>query len=354
MTPEAYSRGTLKAGDQLVISCKSGFLKEDSYNQVYLLNETGKLTRITANDSDSYLRVGWSPDSTKLMITEVYMWAAWLYLATGDDYNLQEITPDNRYMQGLVWDPHSRYLLCVEQQTMLVFTSLSPVIGYHLYDTQTDTYRSITLNMNQCRDYVWLKEENALLLAGDHNFPENMNLKKYNFDTGVTTPLQADYLQEVIRFKFSPDGSRIAFTRRERIGKRWREVLYTVLLDGSEHYQVTPLHKYNIDGKIIWSPDSKKLALTDITPDDYGDGYSLYVVDIDGNNKRHLFLLNEGEDGEGMTPPSPAWSSDSQQIAIASSLDEGSAVFVMNADGSDLRQVTEATGLIFEVAWKPR
>ncbi|HEX2622878.1 MAG TPA: hypothetical protein VHL11_22115, partial [Phototrophicaceae bacterium] len=280
-----YTVGTLKPGDQLAIAWNRGFLTDDSCDQIYLLDDTGKLRQITENDSYSHMTAVWSPDGRNLMVSETYSWANWVYLAGEDGSNLREITPDNGYMSALMWSPDSRYLLCLEPETHETNVIIASVrwLHYHLYDTTTDHYRLLNhLKLDWIIDYVWLRDENALLVAlGQRNEPGSMLLQKYHFDTDGMTTLNADYLRGITRLKFSPDGSQIAFTRQDKFNHRHREVLYAARLDGSNQRQLTQLHKYNVDGDLVWSPDGRKLALTDMKPDDYGYGYSLYVIDAD-------------------------------------------------------------------------
>lgn len=116
---------------------------------------------------------------------------------------------------------------------------------------------------------------------------------------------------------FSPDGKLIAFQSDNQI--------YVMNADGSGLHKLLtdfPLHSLAPS----WSPDGKRIA--------FGAETNLYIVDADGSNPARI-----GPDGAGLTRPS--WSSDGKQIAYQA--DTGShkrQVFVMNTDGSDVRQLT--------------
>lgn len=115
---------------------------------------------------------------------------------------------------------------------------------------------------------------------------------------------------------WSPEGTLIAFTSNRDGG--WN--IHVVNAGGGEPRKVTS------DGgwQASWSPDGKRIAFawrdTDIS-----------IINLDG--KGYTRLTDQG----GWNP---AWSSDGTRIAF----DKGGDIWVMNADGSDLRQLTRNLG----------
>ncbi|MBA3533584.1 MAG: PD40 domain-containing protein, partial [Ardenticatenales bacterium] len=75
--------------------------------------------------------------------------------------------------------------------------------------------------------------------------------------------------------------------------------------------------------------------------------YDLYLIDAEGSNRK---LLTQGSD---MTHLHPAWSPDGEQIAFTSTLSETMALYVMKADGTEIRQVTSETEGFTSPAWSP-
>jgi Tol biopolymer transport system component len=86
---------------------------------------------------------------------------------------------------------------------------------------------------------------------------------------------------------------------------------------------------------------------------DPGPRHAVYVMDPDGSNPREI-------DADGAQYLKPAWSPDGQRLAVVrverhgDRLDE--AIYVMNADGTDLTRV-HSTGLqvqsVLQLAWSP-
>jgi len=143
---------------------------------------------------------------------------------------------------------------------------------------------------------------------------------------------------------WSPDGRRIAFAQsRSAPGDNDYGMgdIYVMDADGSHIVQRTA----NVDlWSAAWSPDGRKLAVSD-----EGVYYSqIYIISPDADGSIPTVLATDAR--------SPAWSPDGQKIAyVHTSGDDGyHQVYLMNADGTDARAITESDGGgIFSVAWSP-
>jgi Tol biopolymer transport system component len=140
---------------------------------------------------------------------------------------------------------------------------------------------------------------------------------------------------------WSPNGKRIAFLSRRKPGN-WE--LFVMNADGSG--QRLLMRGVAPRSTPAWSPDGRMIAFDD------GAG-AVYVANADGSWRRRLVSRdtivssNGGSAGGG----APAWSPDGQKIAFVS----GSKVFVMNADGSAYRSLTQRLnmGRVPSLAWSP-
>ncbi|MDX1414866.1 MAG: hypothetical protein R3293_11795, partial [Candidatus Promineifilaceae bacterium] len=90
-----------------------------------------------------------------------------------------------------------------------------------------------------------------------------------------------------------------------------------------------------------WSPDGKTIALQ-LWID---NNYEIFLVDADGSNLRRL-TNNPDFDGQ------PAWSPDGKKIAFASSRNGAYAIYLMNADGSSQNQLS-TFALSLHPTWSP-
>ena len=119
--------------------------------------------------------------------------------------------------------------------------------------------------------------------------------------------------------------------------------VYVINADGSNPHRLTSGRGWQ--GPLSWSPDGKTIASV--------RGGDIYVMDTDGSNPRNLTNYEAGDQ-------EPAWSPDGKRIAFSSNRAGRISVqayamdiFVMNADGSDPRNLTESTTSDTSPAWSP-
>jgi len=142
-------------------------------------------------------------------------------------------------------------------------------------------------------------------------------------------------------------GRRIAFVSGRKV--------YVTNADGSEHRILTRAWPGRTPS-LAWSPDGRKLAfLRDGACGDFC--FKLSVVNSDGSGLRDLTSKLGAGKGPGAGPASdPAWSPDGRKIAFVR-LNAGpdrSPVYVVNADGSGLRNLTpKPVGVYANPAWSP-
>jgi Tol biopolymer transport system component len=137
---------------------------------------------------------------------------------------------------------------------------------------------------------------------------------------------------------WSPDGSRIVY-RDSRRGINRNDEIYVIDTDGLERRNLTrsPANEWSPS----WSPDGRLISF-----------YSgeLYIMRADGSHGHPLTNI-EGE--------YPAWSADGRRLAFMSARpdargrDPNYDVFVVDRDGSGLRQLTNWPGEDGWPAWSP-
>lgn len=175
--------------------------------------------------------------------------------------------------------------------------------------------------------------------------------------------------------EWSPDGSRLAFT--------YGGAIFTVTADGTELRQLT---SYSRNHRPSWSPDGEEVA--------HDSEGSLWIVKADGTERRRLgpevtiggaketswspvservayvlwtresenwqndiYTINvQGLDRSRLTSDraddsDPAYSPDGRLIAFSSNRNGRHNIWIMNADGTQARELTSAGGR--EPTWSP-
>lgn len=107
--------------------------------------------------------------------------------------------------------------------------------------------------------------------------------------------------------------------------------IYKINLQGDIELRLTkgPAGAINVEPSL--SPDGSKIAFSS----ERGGRPMIYVMDADGTNVKRLTF-------KGIYNSSPSWSPDGKKIAFAGQNDTNFDIYVMDADGSNIRKLTSA------------
>jgi TolB protein len=145
---------------------------------------------------------------------------------------------------------------------------------------------------------------------------------------------------------FSPDGALVAFSRgwgkvdEEKDAIQFSEV-YVMDARGRHPRRVTRLNKpYGGDsGRASWSPDGKRIVVTRQTPEAGSDIHALYIVSPSGRSSRRITPKSVRADD-------PDWSPDGDAILFRTvppvENTPGGELYTIHPDGSGMKQLTRS------------
>lgn len=199
--------------------------------------------------------------------------------------------------------------------------------------------RQLTDNPASDHSPVWSPDGTKIAFVSDREWNNDI----YVMNADGTNPVQlTDSFAEDLNPSWSPDGARIAFNS-DRDGL---PQIYVMDADGSHVVRVTNDRDWN--AAPVWSPDGKHIAYSSTQISEIlttGDMSSkIRVVDINGGTTKEL---------SGKDDSFPAWSPDGERIAFSSFRDGNLEIYVMDADGTAQKRLTDHPRKDCFPAWSP-
>ncbi len=237
-------------------------------------------------------------------------------------------------------------------------------IGYDNYtqifsmNADGSNLTSLTNNTNSSVSYynpTWSPDGNKIsYISNPNSGPPN-----YYFDIYTMNPdgsNKTSLVSAQLNFSYnspswSPDSTKLVFTRYVVNGNNLTAHIYSMNADGTNQVALTSGISYNFEP--VWSPDGSKIVYYYST--DSG-GVDIFMMDSNGNNKTNLTHFTDPTDITGLD-----WSPDSNKIAFSSIVFDSnynyisSEVYVMDNNGSNLTQVSTPTPAVFnhQPTWSP-
>ncbi|MBA3726283.1 MAG: PD40 domain-containing protein [Armatimonadetes bacterium] len=266
----------------------------------------------------------WSPDGKKIAFVAYRGHSQEIFVVNADGSGQTNLTNDSMTCNQPVWSPDGKKIV-------YVFNRYSQYSEIYVMNADGGVKTKLTNDKAQCSDPAWSPDGKRIAF-----FSRLGGLVVINADGSGRHSLSSEG-ETFTKLKWSPDGKRIRFLRR---------------VDGNFESNVI-----NADGSVLaklpespddltdsaLSPDGKKIA--------FSDGLQISVKNVDGTG---LTALTSAESvraavhgvvrTNGAVNHFPAWSPNGKKIAFWSFTDGIWDVYVMNADGSGMRNITDSTG----------
>jgi TolB protein len=134
----------------------------------------------------------------------------------------------------------------------------------------------------------------------------------------------------------------LAYEREAPAGDHTQADVYTIRPDGSQVTRLTATANRNEFGP-TWNAAGTEIVMWR-TAAPVGPG-SIWVMDATGGNQRRLT--------SGFDARDPSWDASGTRIVFTRETGADSDLWTMQADGTDLHQLTSGTALDFEPSWSP-
>lgn len=282
------------------------------YNMdIYVMNADGSNVRRIVADPEYDVGPQWSLDGRRILFMTGRNGNFDVYVMNADGTEQKNLTADHAGSDGApVWsmDGHNiAFARKIEGKDQLF-----------VMDSDGSNLKRVTHDAANHGSLGWSPDGSKLTFQTD--LDGNWEIYAISVD-GELAQLTNDAAEDVMP-DWSPDGNKIAFSSN-RNGK---QQIYVMNADGSSPAQIT--NSPAEDTEPAWAPDGKQIAFASLR-----DGNKeIYVMNADGTNARRLT-------NDPAVDSSPRWSSDGR-ILFTSNRDGRADIYVMDGEGRNVSRLT--------------
>lgn len=260
-----------------------------------------------------------------------------IFFLRNNDYYMMSL--DGTYITQIVKNPQA-FILCPSISNdgeKLVFTS--NVEGHtDIYTINRDGSDLRNLTNSVGFDEIcgiWRPDNKQILFYRQYSTTSDIltiDIDGKN-ETNVTNSYIGDLgaMNTVTETAWSPDGTKFVF-QSDRDGD-YNVYIYDML--SKQTYKVTD--SKNDDYKASWSPDGTKTVYTSVIQ---GENTDIFVIDVTNLSSLPTIGINITNNSAHDTDAS--WSPDGKQIVFTSDRNGNSEIYVMDADGNNIRKITNS------------
>ena len=190
--------------------------------------------------------------------------------------------------------------------------------------------------------------------SGTIYYTENSQFRRISSMTAIGGDTRTFGPSYVHDFSVSPDGEQIAYQQRTPLWDRGDDIphIFIMSTDGSNQVQLTGSTGIGSDANDwrdfspTWSPDGLRIAYA--ASFRLGSTLSVFVINSDGTGFVQI-------SGNGPSDQKPDWSPDGTRIPFGrSGPATGQGIYIMTPDGSDVARLTDSTGgFDWDPSWSP-
>ncbi|MBE2238925.1 MAG: PD40 domain-containing protein [Caldilineaceae bacterium] len=265
--------------------------------------------------------VAYAPDGSRILV--VGEWGnRWVIYS--DSGKVEPVFRDGADPVGLFfgWHPDSRHLL--------IGADLTVESGLWLVDVDTGEHVTLlqqTPHFSLTSGAVSADGQKVIYaLKWDFEMPGELWMVNAN---GSDPQLLQKFGGAVVALTWSPDNRQVAF---------YGDGLMVMNADGSNLRTLSRNIRVDYGFGPVWSPDSTMLAFINYeVPTEEVNVFAGNTIRlVDASTGEEQLLLTDGSTGN----IDPAWSPDGKQLAFVSTRSGASEVWLVNVDGTNLRQLT--------------
>jgi Tol biopolymer transport system component len=182
-------------------------------------------------------------------------------------------------------------------------------------------------------DTVEVFVQGQVLVAG-YNAEGASDLYTFDPDSMMVMARITDDMATEVAARYSPDGTRIAYVLNAVGGMK----IMVMDIDGSDQRRLTSTPDSIFEDSPVWTPDGSRIV--------YSSAGSIWIINADGSDPRQL---TSGDTRDNQ----PAVSPDGTTIAYQSTGRRGANIYLMSIDGQQQRPLRETSEREAAPAWFP-